>query len=60
MGLAETFALLREHNSLAEVLKTLEAKNQEPSGQRLPLNVVSLCEEQHRRRLARRSDNERP
>ena len=56
MSLAETFALLREHTSVAEVLRTLEAKKQALSGQRLPLNVVSLCDERQRRRLTRRFD----
>ena len=58
MGLAETFALLREHSNLAEVLRTLEAKNQEqePRSQRFPHNVVSLCNERRKRQLIRSPD----
>jgi hypothetical protein len=47
MGLAETFALLRKHTTLADLLQSLEAKNtREPC---LPDDVVSLSEERAKR-----------
>lgn len=49
MGLAETFALLREHSTLADVLRTLEATGMEATP-RLPPNVVVLSQERAKRR----------
>lgn len=49
MGLAETFALLREHNSLADVLRTLEERG-ETQPPPLPGNVVSLAQARARKR----------
>lgn len=51
MSIAEMVSLLRESDTMADVLHRLEERTRDVEPSRLPANVVSFAEERRKRRL---------